>query len=56
MDVTEAPATAAALERARELAGPNDLIVTTGSLFVAAEARETILGIEPEIDADVALV
>ena len=56
MDVTEAGETAAALALARELAGPDDLIVATGSLFVAAEARETILGIEPEIDAGVALV
>jgi dihydrofolate synthase/folylpolyglutamate synthase len=29
-----------ALERARELAGPNDLICVTGSLFVVAAARE----------------
>jgi dihydrofolate synthase / folylpolyglutamate synthase len=38
-----------ALERARELAGPNDLICVTGSLFVVAAAREA-LGIPLEKD------
>lgn len=32
----------AALKRARGLAGPSDLIVVTGSLFVVAAARETL--------------
>ena len=31
------------------MAGEMDLILTTGSLFVAAEAREVIKGIEPEL-------
>jgi dihydrofolate synthase/folylpolyglutamate synthase len=31
-----------ALDRARELAGPNDLICVTGSLFVVAAAREAL--------------
>ncbi|HEU5099634.1 MAG TPA: folylpolyglutamate synthase/dihydrofolate synthase family protein [Roseiflexaceae bacterium] len=31
-----------ALERARELAGPNDVICVTGSLFVVAAAREAL--------------
>jgi len=35
---------AAALDRARQLAGPDDLICVTGSLFVVAEAREAVLG------------
>ncbi|HEX9369530.1 MAG TPA: folylpolyglutamate synthase/dihydrofolate synthase family protein [Roseiflexaceae bacterium] len=39
----------AALDRARELAGPDDLICVTGSLFVVAEAREA-LGIALEKD------
>ncbi|MDE2842909.1 MAG: bifunctional folylpolyglutamate synthase/dihydrofolate synthase, partial [Chloroflexota bacterium] len=41
-----------ALELARGEAGPNDLILVTGSLFVAAEAREEALGIEPELYPD----
>ena len=40
--------TAEALRRAREAAGPDDLVLATGSLFVAAEAREAVLGIRPE--------
>ena len=51
----EAEATAGtsdALERALAAAGDNDLVLATGSLFVAAEAREKILGIEPEIYPD----
>lgn len=44
--------TAEALERALAVAGRNDLVLTTGSLFVAAEAREAMLGIEPEIYPD----
>ena len=38
-----------ALEMAFDMAGEVDLILTTGSLFVAAEAREVIKGIEPEL-------
>ncbi|MEE9284407.1 MAG: cyanophycin synthetase, partial [Dehalococcoidia bacterium] len=56
IEALEAEDTAAALARAGELAGPDDLILATGSLFVAAEAREAVLGIEPEIYAGVALV
>ena len=44
--------TAEALERALAVAGRNDLVLATGSLFVAAEAREAMLGIEPEIYPD----
>ncbi len=38
-----------ALEHARDAAGPNGLVLATGSLFLAAEVREAALGIEPEI-------
>ncbi len=38
-----------ALEQARATAGPRDLVLATGSLFLAAEVREAALGIEPEI-------
>ena len=41
-----------AVEAALDLAGPNDLVIGTGSLFVAAEVRETMLGIEPEVYPD----
>jgi dihydrofolate synthase/folylpolyglutamate synthase len=53
-DVGQAPLVIAddtpeALQRARELAGPDDLICVTGSLFVVAAAREA-LGIPLEKD------
>ena len=38
-----------ALEAARRLAAPDDLIIATGSLFLAAEVIEHTLGIEPEL-------
>ncbi len=38
-----------ALEMARDMAVDGDLILITGSLFVAAEAREQMKGIAPEI-------
>jgi dihydrofolate synthase/folylpolyglutamate synthase len=41
-----------AVTAARRLAGPDDLIVATGSLFVAAEVTEVVLGIEPELYSD----
>ena len=47
--VAERDTVAAALALARELAGPEDLILAAGSLFVAAELREAVLGIEPEL-------
>ena len=37
-----------ALELACAEAGPRDLVLATGSLFLAAEVREAALGIEPE--------
>lgn len=50
--VTEVDTVAEALTQALALAGPGDLILGTGSLFVAAEAREEMLGIEPELYPD----
>jgi len=41
-----------ALSLARRAAGPEDLILGIGSLFVAAELREAVLGIEPELYPD----
>ena len=38
-----------AVARAMGEAGKDDLVLATGSLFVAAEAREAIVGIEPEV-------
>ncbi len=46
---TVAPDTAAALNLAKQRYRKGDLIVATGSLFVAAEAREALLGIPPEL-------
>ena len=46
------PTTAVALALALEEANRDDLILCTGSLFVAAEARESLLGIEPELYPD----
>ncbi len=37
------------LAKGHALAGHTPLVLATGSLFVAAEARETLLGIEPEL-------
>ncbi len=44
-----APTPRDALEHARSVATPRDLVLATGSLFLAAEVREAALGIEPEI-------
>jgi dihydrofolate synthase/folylpolyglutamate synthase len=43
-----APDTGVALARGRALAGPRDLVLATGSLFIVAEVREMVKGIEPE--------
>ena len=51
-DVRKTGDVSEALRLARQEAGPGDLILATGSLFVAAEAREAILGIEPEVYPD----
>jgi len=50
--VTAADSVKDAVAQAMELAGPKDLILGTGSLFVAAEVRETLLGIVPELYPD----
>jgi dihydrofolate synthase/folylpolyglutamate synthase len=44
-----------ALAHAKTLAGKDDLILATGSLFVAAEVVEIELGIEPELYPDIKL-
>ena len=41
-----------AVKRALEDSGPDDLVLVTGSLFVVAEARESLLGIPPETYPD----
>ena len=52
IEAIEAGATADALAQAKQVVGEGDLILVTGSLFVAAEAREYMLGIEPEVYPD----
>ena len=52
VQATETASLAEALTQARNLAGAGDLILATGSLFVAAEVREEVLGIEPELYPD----
>jgi dihydrofolate synthase/folylpolyglutamate synthase len=44
----EVPTPRQAIDEALEAAGPEDLVLATGSLFLAAEVREAMLGIEPE--------
>ena len=44
-----AESVSSAAERAMEMAGPRDLICATGSLFVAAEAREYLKGIPHDV-------
>jgi folylpolyglutamate synthase/dihydropteroate synthase len=44
--------TADALDAARQAARPGDLVLGTGSLFVVAEVRESVLGIKPELYPD----
>ncbi len=41
-----------AVEQALEAAATGDIVLATGSLFIAAEAREVILGIESEVYPD----
>ncbi len=52
VEAVEAGTTAEALAQAKQAAREDDLILVTGSLFVAAEARECLLGIEPEVYPD----
>jgi folylpolyglutamate synthase/dihydropteroate synthase len=48
----ESPTVAEALTQALAQAQPGDLVLGTGSLFVAAELREAVLGIQPELYPD----
>ena len=50
--ITQVGSVDAAIDAAISDAGENDLVLVTGSLFVAAEAREAMLGIEPETYPD----
>ncbi len=50
--VVEVDTVAEAVAIARSEIKPGDLLLATGSLFVAAEARESVLGIEPELYPD----
>ena len=55
IDFVQEPSVEMALHEAVRLANDNTeigLIVVTGSLFIAAEAREHLLGIEPELYDD----
>ncbi len=52
LKAVESASVADAVEQALGLAGPGDLVLATGSLFVVAEAREAMLGIEPELYPD----
>ena len=52
VEAIESGATADALAQAQKVAREGDMILVTGSLFVASEAREYMLGIEPEVYPD----
>ena len=52
VEVAEIPTTAEALASALEMAAPGDLVLGAGSLFLAAEMREAVLAIEPELYPD----
>ena len=47
---------ASALDLAMRVTGINDVILATGSLFIAAEVRESVMGIEPEPASPAAIV
>ncbi len=49
VDAAQTGTVAEAVDQALSLAKPGDLVLATGSLFVAAEVREAMLGIEPEL-------
>ncbi|MFC1935522.1 bifunctional folylpolyglutamate synthase/dihydrofolate synthase [Chloroflexota bacterium] len=49
VEAREVEGVGAALRYALSQAGAGDLVVVTGSLFVVAEARESLLGIPPEM-------
>ena len=52
LQVIQSESVGEAVGRAVDLAQPGDLVLGTGSLFVAAEVREKVLGIEPEVYPD----
>ena len=52
MTAVETGTVAEAVEQALPATQPGDLVLGTGSLFVAAEVREAVLGIEPELYPD----
>ena len=52
LEVLESSDTADAVRRSLEQARSGDLVLATGSLFIAAEAREFMLGIQPEVYPD----
>ncbi len=52
VNAVESASVADAVAQALALATAGDLVLATGSLFVVAEAREAMLGIEPEIYPD----
>ena len=49
VEVCQAENVAQAVDKAMAIVGKDDFILATGSLFLAAEVREVILDIEPEI-------
>ena len=49
LEVHRSMVTWKAVQRARSLVTENGCMVATGSLFLAAEVREAVLGIEPEL-------
>ena len=49
MEVHQSMDTWQAVQKARGLVAENGYVVATGSLFLAAEVREVVLGIEPEL-------
>ncbi len=52
LKVVESAPVADAVGQALASARSGDLVLATGSLFVAAEAREAMLGIDPEVYPD----
>ncbi len=53
VEVSQVENVTQAVERAKAVVGDNEYILATGSLFLAAEVREVVLGLEPEIYTDI---
>lgn len=49
LEVHQSMDTWQAVQKARSLVSENGYVIATGSLFLAAEVREAVLGIEPEL-------